>query len=189
MYSRSKILISSLFAVLLMYACKEAVPSVPYQPLHDKYEYRKEPNEDQVIADLYKDYNTNPVTQEQKDQNLLIDFLMENRIDASRTESGVYYKMYQYGQGGYLVQSQQFVARYTGYFMDGKVFDSNIDKTEPLTMRVGEMIEGWNQVLRLVSPGSKFSVFVPSHLAYGKSGIKGVIPPNSILIFDIHLLF
>lgn len=159
-----------------------------YAPYHKVLKTRQIGNADDVIQKLFSEFNANPTTQEEIDQNLIIEYLTDNKISASKTKSGIYYMVYKYGTGAQYVRSQQFSARYTGYFLDGRVFDANIEANQPLIKRVGEMIQGWNEALPLFAQGAKVSLFIPSKLGYGKTGIKGVIPPNSVLVFDIELV-
>ena len=167
-------------------ACKVGDDSPPYLPYHKTLKIRQIGDQDEMIKNLYQDYTSSPTTQSQKDQNQIIDYLTDNRITAIKLPSGVYFKIYKYGNGDRYYQSRAFTARYTGYFMDGEVFDSNLDHAEPLQKRVGEMIQGWNETMLHLTRKAKVSMFIPSHLAYGENGIKGVIPPNTVLIFDVE---
>lgn len=169
-------------------ACNQGASPIAYQPYHETFTTREIGNIEKVIQSLYTDYESDTSIQSAKDQNLIIDYLAEKKISATRLPSGVYFKVYTYGDGDPFYFGRQFLARYTGYFLDGKVFDSNIDAEKPLKMAVGEMIRGWNEVLTQLAPGSKVSMFIPSHLAYGKNG-KGVVPPNTVLIFDVDLVY
>ncbi len=76
---------------------------------------------------------------------------------------------------------------YTGWFKDGTVFDSSRSKGEPIEFTLGEVIEGWNEGLQLMSPGDRFKFTIPYKMAYGEKGRPG-IPPKSDLIFDVELL-
>lgn len=173
---------------LLLVSCKQDHSNKAYIPFNKTIALRELGPQDELLQKLYTDYYSNPTNQAQKDQNIIIDYLTENKILADKTDSGVYYKIYDYGTGVPFVRSQQFVARYTGYFLDGRIFDSNVDTTDPLIKRVGEMIQGWNETLLLCSPQSKVSLFIPSHMAYGQTGVKNVVPPNTVLAFDIEFL-
>lgn len=179
---------SYIFLIFGFVACKQGATPNDYKGYHETFTVREVGNVDQVIQKLYLDYESEPTTQEAKDQNLIIDYLAEHQISATRLPSGVYFKVYTYGDGDPFFFGRKFLARYTGYFLDGQVFDSNIKADEPLKASVGQMIPGWNEILTHLAPGSKVSMFIPSHLAYGKNG-KGAIPPNSVLIFDVDLVF
>jgi len=76
---------------------------------------------------------------------------------------------------------------YRGTLVNGKVFDSSIDRGEPITFQVGGVIKGWQEALQLMTVGSKWKLFIPSDLAYGDQG-TGPIPGNSVLIFEVELL-
>ena len=78
---------------------------------------------------------------------------------------------------------------YHGYFEDGRKFDSSFDRGEPIAFEVGKgtVIQGWDQVIRLVQPGERITVKIPFYLAYGKSG-NATIPPKTDLMFDIELV-
>jgi FKBP-type peptidyl-prolyl cis-trans isomerase len=77
---------------------------------------------------------------------------------------------------------------YQGTLIDGTEFDSSIKRNEPATFPVNQVIKGWTEVLQKMKVGSKYKVFIPSDLAYGDQGQPPVIPPASVLIFEIELL-
>lgn len=181
-------LLKTLTLIILLFACNQRASYPPYEPFYKTIIVRELGNQEDLIQKLYLDYVPNAKTQKQKDQNLIIDYLTEHKISATKLPSGAYYKIYKYGNGSIYYYGRKFSARYTGYFLDGQVFDSNLTADSPLQMHVGEMIQGWNDVLPNVSSGCKVSMFIPSHLAYGDSGVKGVVPPNSVLIFDVEMV-
>ena len=76
---------------------------------------------------------------------------------------------------------------YTGELIDGTVFDSSVERGEPATFAVGQVIPGWVEGLQLMREGSAYRLFIPSNLAYGPHG-TGPIQPNSTLIFDVQLI-
>jgi FKBP-type peptidyl-prolyl cis-trans isomerase FklB len=80
------------------------------------------------------------------------------------------------------------VCHYHGTLLDGKVFDSSVDRGQPATFPVGGVIPGWVEALQLMPVGSKWKLFIPSKLAYGEHGAGGSIGPNSTLIFEVELL-
>ena len=77
---------------------------------------------------------------------------------------------------------------YHGSFLDGKVFDSSVDRGTPATFPVNGVISGWTEALQLMSVGAKWKLFLHPNLAYGERGYPGSIPPNSALIFEVELL-
>ena len=80
------------------------------------------------------------------------------------------------------------MVHYRGTLTDGTVFDSSIDRGVPATFGVGQVIAGWTEALKLMKPGDKWMLYIPSRLAYGSQAVGGKIPPNSDLIFEVELL-
>ncbi len=77
---------------------------------------------------------------------------------------------------------------YHGTLIDGTVFDSSVDRGEPISFPLNGVIKGWTEGLQLMSVGSKYRLFIPHNLAYGENGAGGAIKPFSALIFDVSLL-
>ena len=80
------------------------------------------------------------------------------------------------------------MVHYRGTLTDGTVFDSSIDRGVPATFGVGQVIAGWTEALKLMKPGDKWMLYIPSRLAYGSQAVGGKIPPSSDLIFEVELL-
>ncbi len=80
------------------------------------------------------------------------------------------------------------VVHYAGTLIDGTKFDNSYDRGEPATFPVGGVIRGWTEILQLMTPGSKWKVYIPSDLAYGDRGAGAAIPPGATLVFEINLL-
>ena len=117
-------------------------------------------------------------------------FLAENaKKDGVKTlESGLQYKVMIEGDGKTPKSNNKVVAHYEGRLINGKVFDSSIQRGEPATFPVKGVIPGWQEVLQLMPTGSKWQVYIPSKLAYGEKGAGASIGPNETLIFDIELI-
>ena len=137
---------------------------------------------------LYANYTDNPTTQAQIDENDLIEYAIEKGLDVKRTDSGMYYVVEEMGTGSTMVNGQPFKAHYSGYFLDGKIFDSSYQRGEPIASTVGSMVRAWNEALMTFPVGTKVKLLIPSKLAYGDRGFPGFVPPNSSLVFDMHIL-
>lgn len=118
------------------------------------------------------------------------DFLLENgkRAEVKTTPSGLQYEVLKEGEGESPKADQSVTVHYTGKLIDGTVFDSSVERGEPATFGVTQVIPGWVEALQLMKVGAKWRLFIPSALAYGPQGAGGVIGPNQTLIFDVELL-
>ncbi len=103
------------------------------------------------------------------------------------TASGLQYKILKAGTGSKPTSDQRVKVHYTGKLLDGKVFDSSVERGEPAVFGVTQVIPGWVEALQLMTVGSKWELYIPSDLAYGPQGNQG-IPGNSLLIFEVELL-
>lgn len=117
-------------------------------------------------------------------------YLEENgkRPEIVTTPSGLQYEVLEEGNGPQPAAGDQVKVHYTGRLIDGTVFDSSVERGEPATFGVTQVIPGWVEALQLMKAGSKWRLHIPSNLAYGPQGAGGVIGPNSTLIFDVELL-
>jgi peptidylprolyl isomerase len=107
-----------------------------------------------------------------------------------KTESGLRYIVLKEGTGPKPQKGDMIKAHYTGWLMNGKKFDSSVDRGEPFKTQVGvgKLIKGWDEALLDMKVGEKRKLTVPGDLAYGKRGIPGLIPPDAALVFDVELL-
>lgn len=117
-------------------------------------------------------------------------FLAENgkRVEVKTTPSGLQYEVLKEGDGPKPKATDSVTVHYTGKLIDGTVFDSSVERGEPATFGVTQVIPGWVEALQLMNVGSKWRLFIPSALAYGPNGAGGVIGPNQTLLFDVELL-
>ena len=139
---------------------------------------------------IVTEYFTNLQQQaEQENMRLGREFLEKNK-DAEGvkvTESGLQYMVVIEGDGPQPGPNDVVTVHYTGQLIDGTVFDSSVERGEPATFAVGQVIPGWVEGLQLMHEGSAYRLFIPSELAYGPHG-TGPIQPNSTLIFDVQLI-
>jgi len=118
-------------------------------------------------------------------------FLAENgkRSDVVTTQSGLQYEILTDGKGPLPKVSDKVKVHYTGMLINGKVFDSSVERGEPTVFGVTQVIKGWQEALQLMTVGSKWKVFIPQDIAYGSRGAGGgMIPPYAALIFEMELL-
>lgn len=117
-------------------------------------------------------------------------FLSENgkRPEVVTTASGLQYEVLEEGKGARPTASDKVKVHYTGRLLDGTVFDSSVERGEPATFGVTQVIPGWVESLQLMNEGSKWRLYIPSKLAYGPNGAGPTIGPNATLIFDVELL-
>ncbi|ARU57807.1 FKBP-type peptidyl-prolyl cis-trans isomerase [Oleiphilus messinensis] len=117
-------------------------------------------------------------------------FLAENaqREGVQVTESGVQYEVLEEGAGDKPGPTDKVRTHYHGTFINGAVFDSSVNRGEPAEFGVNQVIPGWTEILQMMPAGSKWRIAVPHNLAYGEAGSPPVIPPKSVLVFEIHLI-
>jgi FKBP-type peptidyl-prolyl cis-trans isomerase FkpA len=116
-------------------------------------------------------------------------YLEQNAIVAQSTESGLRYVINSESAGDRPKPGNTVSVHYTGKLMDGTIFDSSEGK-DPIQFVIGRgaVIRGWDEGIMLLNKGSKATFYIPSGLAYGPPGRSPVIPPNSILMFDVELV-
>ncbi|MDB3977465.1 peptidylprolyl isomerase [Flavobacteriaceae bacterium] len=107
-----------------------------------------------------------------------------------KTDSGLYYKIIQKGEGVKPTAGQTVSVHYKGMLPEGSTFDSSYDRGKPIDFPVGmgRVIAGWDEGIMLLNKGDKARFVIPSDLGYGAQGAGGVIPPNATLIFDVELM-
>ena len=108
--------------------------------------------------------------------------------EVTTTESGLQYEVLVSGDGEKPTTADQVTVHYHGTLTDGTVFDSSVDRGEPATFGVTQVIKGWTEALQLMSVGDKWKLTIPSNLAYGDQGAGGMIGPGATLVFEVELL-
>ena len=120
------------------------------------------------------------------------EFLAANASKAGvvALDSGLQYQILESGTAGAASPStsDSVLAHYHGTLTDGTVFDSSVDRGEPATFGLSQVIAGWTEALQLMSVGSKWKLIIPSELAYGAQGAGGAIPPNTDIYFILELI-
>lgn len=117
-------------------------------------------------------------------------FLAENgkKQGVKTTASGLQYKIEKEGTGVLPADTSVVKVHYKGTLLDGTEFDSSYKRGEPAEFPVNRVIAGWTEALQLMPVGSKWTLYIPSDLAYGPRGTQGAIGPNETLIFEVELL-
>jgi len=117
-------------------------------------------------------------------------YLMENKITTVPTASGLIFIETQKGKGSaHPKATDEVTVHYTGTLLDGTKFDSSVDRGQPATFPLSQVIPGWTEALQLMDIGSKYRLFIPQELAYGANPHPGgPIQPFSALIFEVELL-
>lgn len=117
-------------------------------------------------------------------------FLEQNgkRAEVVTTASGLQYEVLQEGTGARPTTSDTVRVHYHGTLVDGTVFDSSVERNEPIEFAVTGVISGWTEALQLMQEGARYKLYIPHQLAYGASGAGGVIAPYSTLIFEVELI-
>jgi FKBP-type peptidyl-prolyl cis-trans isomerase len=162
--------------------------------------------------DLYFDIKLNKITlkeeyeQQQREQemqreemieqarfsedSLIKDYVDKNQIKVKPTTSGLYFVKNVSGKGKMVKNGSKIKVHYTGKLLDGTVFDSSVERGEPidLTAGAGMVIPGWEEALLLMRTGDKAIVLIPSSLAYGSRGAGYAIPPYTPIVFDMEII-
>ena len=118
------------------------------------------------------------------------DFLAENakKDGVKTTASGLQYKVIKSGTGETPKLTDTVKVHYHGTLIDGTVFDSSVQRGEPITFSVNGVIPGWTEALQLMKVGDKWQLYIPTKLAYGEQSPTPKIPPDSALLFEVELL-
>jgi FKBP-type peptidyl-prolyl cis-trans isomerase FklB len=112
----------------------------------------------------------------------------KNKPGVVTTPSGLQYLVLKAGTGEKPKLTDMVRVHYHGTLLDGKVFDSSVDRGQPIELAVNGVIPGWTEALQMMPVGSKWKLFIPSNLAYGDQQAGPMIAPGSTLIFDVELL-
>ena len=182
----SRILFFSYFLVFLFGACES--PSVQNGKVSRQGHGQKTAGEDELIARYSTQLIAHPGTQDEIDENIILNFLIDSLWDFQRSPSGIYYQIEKAGEGEHPTPQSTVTTQYRGTFLNGKEFDSSYRKGAPLMISVNRVIKGWQEALQMLKPGGRGVFIIPSKLAYGQEGFQGLIGPNAVLIFEVELI-
>ncbi|HEY9049306.1 MAG TPA: FKBP-type peptidyl-prolyl cis-trans isomerase [Ohtaekwangia sp.] len=117
-------------------------------------------------------------------------FLNENKTKegVKTTASGLQYKVITAGKGKAPKATDNVTVHYVGKLTDGTVFDSSVERGQPVTFGVSEVIPGWTEALQLMHEGDKWMLYIPQELGYGERGAGAQIPPYATLVFEVELI-
>ena len=115
-------------------------------------------------------------------------FRSKKKQGVKTTASGLQYLVLKDSSGTVPKPTDTVKVNYHGTLIDGTVFDSSVERGEPVEFPVGQVIKGWTEALQLMHVGAKYRLFIPPDLAYGDRQAGQKIGPNSTLIFDVDLL-
>ena len=148
-------------------------------------------NEEETTTVTKAEDRTDLISEEDKimkDQGEKFLAQKESEANVVKTESGLMYEVLTEGEGDKPGGTANVKVHYTGTFIDGKVFDSSVERGEPIEFGLNQVIKGWTEGLQLMNRGSKYKFYIPYDLAYGAQGYPGAIPAYSALTFEVELL-
>jgi len=116
------------------------------------------------------------------------DFVMPPAEKLTKTPSGLEYQVVKEGAGASPKDGEKVTVQYAGWLADGTNFDSSFKRGDTATFKVGQVIKGWNEALKLMKPGAIYRLVIPSALGYGKKGAPPKIPADATLVFYVELL-
>jgi FKBP-type peptidyl-prolyl cis-trans isomerase FklB len=169
--------LSSLNLEIMMKGIKDQLDSIPDMELLEARQFIQMEIQNMMEAKAEKE----------KDEG--VKFLEENKMKdgVQSTPSGLQYKVIQEGTGAKPAATDVVKVHYHGTLINGEVFDSSVDRGEPVSFPLNQVIQGWTEGLQLMSKGSKYMFYIPENLGYGSRSM-GNIKPYSTLIFEVELL-
>ncbi len=139
---------------------------------------------------LKKEFEQFMLKKEAEENHILNAYLSAENIKQKPEVSGIYIIRLKKGHGKKAVSGKKVTIQFIGRFINGKIFDSSLDKDKPLTFILGdkEIIPAWNEAIASMREGDKIRLIAPSKTAYGQEGLKNYVPPFTSLIYEIKLL-
>lgn len=169
-------------------------PAAVAQGLLDALNGVEMPYSNEEMQDAFQEINNRMQAKEaEQSKTLAADgeaFLAENakKTGVTVTASGLQYEVITQGTGAIPTKTSKVKTHYHGTLIDGTVFDSSVNRGQPIDFPVNGVIAGWTEALQLMPVGSKWRLYVPQELAYGERGAGASIKPYSALIFDVELI-
>jgi FKBP-type peptidyl-prolyl cis-trans isomerase len=141
-------------------------------------------------AEIQKENDVKIAKQKIEETKKIQQYLKANKLVAQALPSGLHIVYTKKGTGAKPAKGQTVVAHYTGTLLNGKKFDSSVDRGTPFEFAVGngQVIKGWDEGFMQMPIGSKAKLIIPSFMGYGEKGAGADIPANAILIFDVELI-
>lgn len=145
---------------------------------------------DEINSRLQKQHEEMQAANAEKEIEVGKQFLEENakRPEVQVTASGLQYEVLQEGKGATPVAESKVKVHYHGMLLDGSVFDSSVERNEPIDLPVNGVIPGWTEALQMMSEGAKWKLYIPQELGYGARGAGDAIRPYATLVFEVQLL-
>ena len=164
----------------------------PFAKQGDTMSFRVEMVEVKTKEEIEKEASMATVSEDKA----ITKYIIANKLSSNviKAPSGLYYIITKPGTGQNIEVGETVSMNYTGYLLNGTVFDSNIDPkfkhVEPFDFALGKgrVIKGWDEGIALLNKGAKAKLIIPSRLAYGSRAMGDKIPANSVLVFDVEVL-
>ena len=120
-----------------------------------------------------------------KNEEEIAAYVADNNLDATRSETGLYYVIEEEGEGAQPTETSNVTVAYKGYYTDGSIFDQS--DAEGVSFNLQQVILGWTEGITYFKEGGSGKLLIPAHLGYGNYDYRD-IPGGSVLIFDINLI-
>ena len=141
-----------------------------------------------VVAEAVEQLESESVDLAELDEGAAYLHINAQKPGVQVLESGLQFEILEQGDGATPGPTSRVVTHYEGKFIDGQTFDSSIERGEPASFPVDRVIKGWTEALQMMKEGDVWRLVIPAELAYGERGVRGTIPPNSVLVFEVELI-
>ncbi len=145
-------------------------------------------SEEELVVRCAPWFIVNPTSKEEMDINEVINVIIDNKWNLEKSTDDIFYTIKSPGSGKNPKWGDKVSVHYTGYNLQGVPFDSSRKRKLPFEFYIGNVIDGWNVALPMLSEGGRGIFFIPAHKAYGEEGFGNKVAPGEHIIFDIELL-